>query len=236
MIISSQINGLLKKIGIQINRYPDSDSKRLIKLINHFGINKIFDVGANIGGYSLFMKELGFKGEIVSFEPSSNAFKKLKLNSKADKKWILENFALGNEEGEIMMNISENSVSSSILDMLPAHVESAPFSKYISKEKIKICKLDSIFNNYYKEGDRIFLKIDAQGFEKNVLEGAEKSLIKINGIQLEMSLVSLYKGDTLFEEMIAYLKLRGFKIYSLEPGFSHPTSGQLLQMDGIFYR
>jgi FkbM family methyltransferase len=234
---------LIKKIisitGFQIRRiqkYPTTDLERRFKLFETFGINKIIDVGANVGQYALLVKELGFSGQIISFEPISSAFSSLKEISEKHNNWQTHNYALGNENTEAVIHISENSFSSSILNMLPQHLKSAPASKFINTEKIQIRTLDSIFDTLYTASDKILLKIDTQGFEKKVLEGAGNSLHTITGIQLEMSIVPLYEGELIFEEMITYLKKTGFTLYSLENGFYDQKNGQLLQVDGLFFR
>ena len=230
------LNTIIKNFGIQLLRYPDMDIRRRMKLFEHFKINKIFDVGANVGNYAISLRKFGYTGEIISFEPLSEIFTILKNNSEGDKKWRIENIALGDVDGETIINIAGNNDSSSLLGMLPAHTESAPEAQYVGTEKIRINKLDTIFNNFTKDNDNIFLKIDTQGFEKNVIDGAEDSLNKIRGIQIEMSLVHLYQGDFIYTEMINILKSKGFDLYSIENGFANPISGQLLQVDGIFYR
>jgi len=230
------INKITRGIGFQLNRYPTSDLKRRIKLIKHFEINKTLDVGANEGQYALQLRRLGFDGKIVSFEPYSKAFIKLKEKTEKDKNWIAYNLALGNRDEEEFLNISYNSVSSSFLDMLPIHLKSEPMSRYISKEKVKIRKLDSIFHKFFQEGDRIFLKIDTQGFEQKVLEGAKESLHLIKGIQIEMSISPLYRGEMQFVDLLNFITERGFLLYSLETGFHNPETGQLLQVDGIFFK
>lgn len=78
------------------------------------------------------------------------------------------------------------------------------------------------------------MKIDTQGFEKNIIDGANESLKHFKIIQLEMSIVPLYENEMLYIEMINYLDKRGFQLFSLENGFSDRTTGQLLQVDGIF--
>ena len=234
---------LIKKIisitGFQVRRiqkYPTTDLERRFKLFETFGINKIIDVGANVGQYALLVKELGFSGQIISFEPLSSAFSALKEVSDKHNNWQAHNYALGNENTETVIHISENSFSSSMLNMLPQHLKSAPASKFINTEKIQIRTLDSIFDTLHTASDKILLKIDTQGFEKKVLEGAGNSLHKITGIQLEMSIVLLYKSELILEEMITYLKNSGFTLYSLENGFYDQKNGQLLQVDGLFFR
>ena len=59
---------LFRSAGFQINKYPGGDLKRRLQIINYTQIDKILDVGANIGQYAILMRKLGFKGKIVSFE------------------------------------------------------------------------------------------------------------------------------------------------------------------------
>lgn len=236
-LIKDAVRSMLESRGRQIIPYPDKDLMRRMKLVDHFKINKIFDVGANDGYYVVQMKKLGFKGSIVSFEPIRSVFDKLQQTSSRYPEWRTENIALGSEDSEAEINVAGNAGgSSSLLNMLPAHENVSPEARYVRKEKIVVKKLDSVFSNFYKEGDNILLKIDTQGFERNVLEGAEESLKKIKGIQIELSLLELYEGQMLYREMIEYLEKRGFNLYSLENGFYDKKIGQLLQLDGIFYR
>jgi FkbM family methyltransferase len=226
----------LARRGYEIKSYPSTDLKRRMSLVNHFKINKVFDIGASTGNYALTMRKFGFEGEIISFEPLSKSFNILKQNANNDKNWKAINIALGNSDEETYINIAGNFDSSSLLEMLPDHLNSAPESLYLGKEKIKINKLDTIFNKYYKKDDCVYIKIDTQGFEKQVLEGAEKSLTTIKGLQLEMSIIPLYEGGILFLEMISFLNSNGFDLYSIENGFYDKDTGQLLQFDGIFFK
>jgi FkbM family methyltransferase len=236
MVLKETLLRQIRRLGINISKFPDADLRRRITLLNNFKISKILDVGANSGQYSKLMKELGFKGEIISFEPLSDTFKKLREESEKYNNWTAVNIALGEMDGVIQINVSKNSYSSSILKMLPLHFESAPASIIIRKEMVKISKLDTIFNNFCKDDDKVFLKIDTQGYEIKVLEGAREAINKITGVHLEMSLIPLYEGEALFSNMLFYMKDLGFDLCSLENGFYNKTTGQLLQVDGIFFR
>ena len=234
--MKNQFKNILRKFGYDINQYPTQDIRRRIQLFKYFNINKIFDVGANTGGYASSMRSAGYVDNIISFEPVKEAFDQLAKRAIHDTKWETKNIALGNNDGSSIINVSQNLVSSSIAEMSSLHVDSAPDSVYVRKEEIKIHKLDTIFFDLADKQDKIILKIDTQGFEKNVIDGAEKSLPLISGLQLEMSLVPLYNNELLFPELLRYLHDRGYSLYSLENGFSNPESGQLLQVDGIFFR
>jgi FkbM family methyltransferase len=225
---------LIKRILISRGLYPDQDLQRRLKIINDYKIDTLFDIGANTGQYAKEMRALGYNKRIISFEPLKDAFKELKKTSLKDKNWTVNNYAIGNENGKKVINIAGNSYSSSIYNMFPLHIKNAPNSKYIGQQTIKIKKIDSIFNTIANIESKVMLKIDTQGYEKNVIDGAAKSLNKIVIIQLEMSILPLYENEMLFIDMIQYLAKKGFQLFSLENGFSSPESGQLLQVDGLF--
>ncbi len=236
MNLKELINNFLKSNGAIVKRYPETDVVRRMKLIREKKINVIIDVGANSGQYASLMRDYGYKETIISFEPLLDAYNKLKKLANNDLLWETRNYALGNKNERAFINISGNSYSSSILDMLDAHVESEPQSKYIGQQEIGIKRLDEIFEELCNVSNNIMLKIDVQGFEKEVLQGASNSLKSIDVVQLEMSIVPLYKDEMLFCEMIKYLKDLGFELFSLENGYFNSTTGQLLQVDGVFRR
>lgn len=228
------IKKILRKNGLQLKRYSDSDFFRRMKIVDNYNIDTLFDIGANVGQYSSNMRELGYTKKIISFEPLKSAFEELKKASVKDNNWLINNYALGNENIKSKINVAANSYSSSILNMLPTHLKSAPESNYLAQEEIEIKTFDSIFNSFCQKKDRVMIKIDTQGYEKNVIEGAIESLKNIIIIQLEMSILPLYENEILFIEMIKYLDNLGFQLFSLENGFSDSNTGQLLQVDGIF--
>lgn len=235
-MIVRKFKDIIRKFGIDVIRFPGETLKGRISLLREHSINLLFDVGANEGQYAQLMRTLGFTGRIVSFEPLSSAFALLASHAQADKNWQAVQMAIGDYDGDVEINIAANSQSSSILAMLPSHVQAAPDSSYIGKEKVPIARIDSIARQYYREGDNLFLKVDTQGFERKVIEGASATLELIRGIQLEMSLVALYQGEDTFMDMIAWLQHKGYELHSLEPGFRDPVSGRLLQVDGVFFR
>ncbi|HEU5260780.1 MAG TPA: FkbM family methyltransferase [Gemmatimonadales bacterium] len=196
----------------------------------------MLDVGANTGQYGKELRAIGYKGRIVSFEPLTSAYKELLKTANSDGSWIALRFALGDAEGKAVLNIAGNSMSSSILDMLPSHAKSAPESQYVGREQVEVRTLDSVFDTICSQEQSILLKIDTQGFEKHVLDGAERSLRFINTIQLEMSLIPLYQGELLFPELSQLLYQKGYRLASIEPVFADRETGQLLQIDGIFHR
>jgi FkbM family methyltransferase len=228
---------LIKKYQLlknKINPFLDKDLLRRIKIIKFFKIDVLFDIGANNGQYAVNMRKIGYDNKIISFEPLKSAYEDLERASFKDDDWIINDYAIGDKDSLGVINVSNNSFSSSILNMLSAHIDSAPNSNFIGTQEIAIKKIDSVFNSFTNLNDRIMLKIDTQGYEKKVIEGAINSLKNVLIIQIEMSIVQLYEGELEFIEMIELLKDKGFKLISLENGFSNLDSGQLLQVDGIF--
>ncbi|TRU14405.1 MAG: FkbM family methyltransferase [Microcystis sp. Msp_OC_L_20101000_S702] len=234
------VKKLARSLGIDLKRYnvQTSEAAKMHRLLAYHNIDLVFDVGANIGQYAKLLRELGYSGRIVSFEPLSSAYSQLKAVSEKDPLWeIAPQTAIGNQEGEIIINIAGNSQSSSALPMLDAHLESAPESAYSGSETVKLSRLDTLAKDYIKsETKSIFLKIDVQGLEKQVLEGATAILPLVKGIKLELSLVPLYEGQVLFKEMIDIIEKLGYELYGIEPGFTAEKTGRMLQMDGIFFK
>lgn len=231
----TRINQLFHKAGYDIRRFPTSNFRLLLRYLADNNVNDCFDIGANIGQYAQHFRSAGFKGNIYSIEPQAKAFEVLTKRAAGNSRWKTFNIGLGNTNGKSVINISKNSVSSSILDISEYVVEIAPETKYISKEEIEVKRLDSFLNEINFQG-RLFLKMDAQGFESKILEGAEACWNNIYALQLESSCVFNYKEEKLFDEMKAFIESKGFYLSSLESGFSDTKSGRLLQVEMIFLR
>ena len=210
--------------------------RRRKKLLQHFGITKILDVGANTGQYATELRKIKFEGEIISFEPISSVFDVLKNNMKNDSKSTQKNFALGDKNETKTINIAKNLASSSFFSRTKYFEEIANYTEYISEEKVEIKVLDSIFDTLCNADDVVFLKLDTQGYEKNILNGAKESLKKIKGIQIELALKPTYNEQPNFKEIFKIIEEAGFTLYSIEEGFEDENTGRLLEIDGIFFR
>jgi FkbM family methyltransferase len=230
---------LFRKLGLEVHRYVPSTSptEGLVASLRKFDIDLVLDVGANTGQFASDIRHWGYAGRIVSFEPLSQAHGELLQSSGDDPVWdVYPRCALGDHIGEVEINIAGNSQSSSILPMLESHRSAAPESVYQGKEVVPIKTLDAVAGQYLKDARAAFLKIDTQGFEWQVLDGARETLPHIKGILVELSLVPLYEGQHLWKEVIGRLEAEGFTLWSFKPVFSDQASGRTLQVDGVFYR
>ena len=239
MSIKHELQKFLRKFGYDISKFTPTSHPlaRRRQIFEFYAIDTVLDIGANSGQFAQQLRgDIGYSKRIISFEPLNSAFELLKANAKADQSWEVFNCAIGDTEEKREINIAGNSYSSSFLNMLPSHLKSAPAPKYIGREVIDIKTLDSLFGDLCKSAKSVYMKIDTQGFESKVLKGAGKSLARIDTVQMEMSLVPLYEGELLFNEMCMLMSKKGYSLVAIETGFSDQVSGQLLQVDGIFHR
>lgn len=234
----------LKKLIHKIFRFSGRDflpftyeyfySIRKIKILTANNINFLIDVGAHDGSYGGKMREYGFAGKMVSFEPLKNPFLDLEKKANMDSLWDCENIAIGDSVGESTINVSGHLTSSSILAISDKHVEALPTSSSIGREVINISTLDTVMKKYNEEDDKILLKIDVQGYEKPVLDGALDVLKKTKIIEIELSFSEMYKGGIQYMEMLTFLEKLGFTLIAINPIFSDPKTGYMLQADGLF--
>ncbi|HET6567751.1 MAG TPA: FkbM family methyltransferase [Rhodothermales bacterium] len=236
--MQTRIKRALRSTGYDVIQFDCVSSKdaRRSKLLAAYGIDLVFDVGAHDGVYARHLRKNGYKGRIVSFEPRQHSFRELARHADSDPLWEVENVGLGSAPEVATLNISRNRQSSSLLPMLPRHLEANYQSEYVTQEQIEVTTFDCVFRRYFRASDRPYLKMDTQGYERQILDGAAESLREVVGVQMEMSLVPLYEGERLFTEAITFMSQAGFTLMSIEPGFCDARTGQLLQVDGLFFR
>ena len=229
------IRKIFNPFGCDLVRYPHFEDKSFVDLLHRLEIDSLFDIGANVGQFAEEMRKHGYTKKIISFEPLNEAFCVLKNKAKDDN-WIACHSAIGNEDGKIEINISKNLVSSSILEIQNTHINAVPDSFVLMKESVPIYKIDSIIDKYAQDKLNIFVKIDTQGFEKNVIDGALLSLSRIQGFIMELSFITLYKGETLFFDMVTYMDTLGYDMWQIIPGFYDKKTQRVLQADVVFVK
>ena len=133
-------------------------------------------------------------------------------------------------------HLAGNSVSSSLLPMHDAHLNAAPDSRYIASEAVRVERLDDIAQSLLPKDGKVLLKVDTQGYEEEVLAGANFVLESVSAMQLEVSLAPLYQGAPTLRRILELCEGLGFQLHGLIPGFYEEKSGRLLQMDGLFLR
>jgi FkbM family methyltransferase len=230
---------LARRLGYDLTprRKAKSPDAQLVALLRHFRITCVLDVGANVGQYGALLREWGYAGRIVSFEPQAAAHAALERRVAADPDWqVAPNMALGERNGEIELEISGETDMSSILPQSALLRQVSPSSAVVRKETVPLRRLDDVAGSYLAHDDRVFLKIDTQGYEAEVLAGAAGLLERLAGIQLEMALVPLYERERPFRAMLDTLAALGFEPYLFLPGYFERKLARQLQVDGVFMR
>jgi FkbM family methyltransferase len=225
------------RLGYDLRYFKDSEEYVLRNLIARLNPVAVLDVGANIGQYGRELRGLGYAGPIISFEPLRAAYEKLNIEARADGNWIVApRAALGSTKGSIEINVSGNSVSSSVLAMKETHIAAAPKARYVATETVALERLDELLPAIFSADGPVFLKMDTQGYEAEVLKGAEGILSRVVAIQMEISLVPLYHEAPTFIHIVSTMEDLGYTLFQVAPGFRDDATGQLLQLDGIFVR
>jgi len=206
------------------------------ELIAERAIDAVVDVGANEGLFARRLRDEGFTGRIVSFEPLSSAFVLLALASAPDPKWECLRLALGATTGEATLNVAGNLASSSFLPMDRELTEAEPRLAYVGREECSLSTLDILAPDLFQPEDRLYLKLDVQGFELEVLRGAEATLEHVVVLDVELSQTQLYEGAPLMDEVVAYLAERDYVLLATEPAYVHPRTGETVQLNGLFVR
>lgn len=217
---------ILKKLanmaGYEVSRKGNTHNSidfHLASVFSNYEVDCVIDVGANVGQYGEFLRGIGYRGWIVSFEPVMSVFNKLAEKAKNDEKWVCYHLALDDTAEEKSINVYSSSVFSSFLDASEYSKNIWKSLENVTPEAVKVTRLDDIFmeianltgaKNYY-------LKLDTQGYDLNVFRGAQNSLDKVRAMQTELSLIHVYEGMPDPYETLSEFHLKDFLISGCYP-------------------
>ena len=170
--------------------------RHLAQLFERHGVTTVLDVGANTGQYRDFLRDcVGFSGIIHSFEPIPALAAAMRARSSADDRWFVHNLALGSETTELALNVMASDVFSSFRE--PDTTSTAMFSAantVVRQEVVPVRRLDDLIPTLEGvEGGAVYLKVDTQGFDMEVIRGAPKLLSRARGLQFELAFQRIYK-------------------------------------------
>lgn len=208
------------------------DSLELLELIKKDGFNTdvIYDIGANIGTWTLLAKSFFPDTVIHGFEPLENHIQKFCENTKGVANVHIHAFCLGSENKQTTINVSSFSDSSSILEATSLEYEQFGIKK-AGEENVIVKRLEDIIDEGKLPVPDI-MKLDVQGYELEVLKGAGNYLKQVQYLIVEVSFKEYYEGQPLFLDIAGYLNKYNFKIYAF--GHSTPLGQELGQMDVLF--
>jgi FkbM family methyltransferase len=192
-----------------------SEQGHIVDLLHNLKINYVLDVGANKGIFAKHLRMAGYQGHIFCFEPIRSDCDAISRLAGADPLWQVFNFALGSESGAKPFNVFStpggNTVFSSFLELngkkdLPSRVES-----------ITMRRMDEVLDELIQNPAtaRVFLKIDTQGYDIEVLKGCIRWLDKVSLLQSEVTVTPIYRDIPRYTEALAHYESLGFSLLNL---------------------
>jgi FkbM family methyltransferase len=211
----------------------------LLNLFAALGINCVIDVGANRGQYGEMLRRIGFRGRIVSFEPVSSSFEELQRCARQRSDWQVQQCGLGSQTGELMINVAPVSQLSSFRTPSAFFRERfEAIGAFEQTETVAVRRLDDVFAEAVAGivAPRVFLKMDTQGYDLEVLAGAPHSLAQVVGLQSELSVVALYEGMPDCVASLAALRELGFQPTGFFPVSREKHGLGLVEFDCVMQR
>ncbi len=214
-----------------VNGYLEWASLR--DVLTMLDINCVLDVGANQGQYAKNLRRIGFYGHICSFEPIKQDFEILTDAFKDDAHWTGFNIALGNENTQKPFNVAtECSAMSSFLSPTDANWQ-------LRTDTVEVKRLDTIFEQMMARigvtQPRVFLKMDTQGYDVEVVKGAVNQMGTILGLQSEISIMPLYSDMPHYLEALGFYESIGFCLFGTNE-IARDSEDNLLEMNCIMVR
>ena len=192
-------------------------------LFSRHNVTCVVDVGANEGQFRNFLRRrCGYMGLILSFEPVRSVYELIEDRSLRDPQWFVFNLALGSLSGQRQINVMQDPHFSSFLDPHMSDIEKPDIASknvVVRRETVEVRCLSEVLEQLRSKHDlsRIYLKMDTQGHDFEVLKGVGAWLENVVALQTEVSIKALYKGMMTFAEAMRELASYGFEVTSLCP-------------------
>lgn len=212
------LRSYLRSRGRDVVPLCDSLAGHLSILLSDLEIDCVLDVGAHRGEYGAFLRALGYKRRIVSFEPVLENFQLLELVAARDPQWTVRRVALGSSDGTAAINVTQETTFSSFLSPNSygfSHSRGESVIKH--QEEVQVVSLDRALEDLEVGELTLFLKTDTQGWDFEVLRGARNSLTRVKALQIEVAVKPIYEGAVSYFEMIQFLNENGFELTGMFP-------------------
>jgi FkbM family methyltransferase len=228
--------------GISLERYPplNTTPHHLKYLLRQLDITCVLDVGAHRGEYVRLLRDhAGFGGHIASFEPASDSYAELVAACAHDPRWRGYQYALGRDNGFAELNLFGMTELNSLLVPSRYGIEVFPtLGRPTATQKVEVCRLDDVFEEVTRQvaSPRVLLKIDTQGSDLRVLEGAAGVLDRVHALQVEVPLKPIYDGMAPLPELLGRLGELGYELTGVFPLARDPDHLRILELDCVLYR
>ena len=208
------------------------DSLELLEIVKSQPPQVIYDIGANIGTWSLLAKALFPKVIIHAFEPLEMHHEAFETAMQATSDIHLHKVALGSSACTLNMQVTSFSDASSLLEIAEATETCFGITK-AREEKVTVVTLDEYVSTAKLPLPDV-IKLDIQGYELEAMRGGQNCLEHAKFIICEVSFLEFYKGQALFHDISEFLGRRGFHLQAL--GVNTPLGQKLSQTDVLFAR
>jgi FkbM family methyltransferase len=213
----------------------------LAHVLKRQNVNVVLDVGAHRGGFAKSLRELGYVGRIVSYEPVSTNLELLRSAAADDPHWLVEGFALGDAETRADINVSAG--RGKLSSLLPgSEYGRERFPKMrdedMRTESIRIRRLDTVYERAIAgvEQPRVFIKMDTQGYDLRAWSGCGSLVDDFVGLQSEVSCIPIYEGMPHLTEQIETYERSGLAIAGLAPVMRDHKSLAVIEFDLLMIR
>ncbi|WP_395154252.1 FkbM family methyltransferase [Ilumatobacter sp.] len=230
----SALQRAMRRLGIEIGRSHYTTRSRRAQLLNAHGVDLLVDVGANRGQYVRAVRSAGYSGRVISFEPAADPYDGLVSACAADETWSCRRFAIGAAPGFADLQVSTNDYFNSILPTSQVTISNDARAEAIGTERVEVRTLDELL--HAEQGERLAIKADVQGFESEVIAGANNTLKRSTVVELELSPAEIYAGQQLMIPMLQTMQDNGFVLALVENALMEESTGGALQFNGIFVR
>jgi FkbM family methyltransferase len=206
------------------------DSLELLELLKSRPPTTIFDVGANVGTWTLLAKAIFPRTAIHCFEPLAMHQAALARAVGGLSDVTLHNVALGAEAESRDINVCSFSDASSFLEFT-AEGKLLQGLEMVANERLEVAVLDEYVSAHSLPLPDL-IKLDVQGYELQVLKGAERCLQHAQAIIAEVSFRELYKGQSLFNDVVEFCARHKFFVSAA--GHGTAIGERLTQTDLLF--
>ena len=208
----------------------------LVDFIENRRIDTVFDVGANVGQFGESLRKEGYRGRIVSFEPARSTFEILARKAAADGNWDAHHCGLGANPATAVLHASKLSVFNSILQLSDVAELHDNRMAVDHTEEVPIYTLDHFAEPLLRGAQRkVLLKIDTQGYERQVIEGAGQTIPQMAAILMELPVIHTYKGEWHLHDALKYMFDLGFVPAQIQAvGYHNSDTVSAVEFDCLF--
>jgi FkbM family methyltransferase len=227
-----------ERFDVTILRHSESNYLRphLARVLAALRPDVVLDVGANRGQFVDEVRSVGYTGRIVSFEPTPSIFEELAGRHGGDPQWVGHQFGLGAQDGELTLHLyGEGSLNSLLLASDFGRDRFRSMANPHGSIQVPIKTLDEVWGELVPDG-RVFLKIDTQGFDMEVIRGASRSMDKVVGILTEVPVNPIYEGMPTMSAVFSHLEDLGFELTGLFPVTRDRSRVRLVEGNCVFVR